>query len=222
MQRVPAQGVSVPPVAPDGECGDAGQGERLGKVEQEHAPVEQIRDAGGVRVVDRRGMGMRPAQIDPLEPLLPSQLVNSGSADVQRDELVRGHGEVGCGALAALFAHPRSSTPAARAAGASRLADRDREFLRGLGQRLHAVRTARQVEPPVILRSTGIRSDQLADLERGVAAPTILALHRFAEALQVPLPLLVDHTRSPLDLLLTLARRESTSGRDDDQPEDSP
>lgn len=110
--------------------------------------------------------------------------------------------------LAALWEHPLPAAPAGQPARGLRLTDREREFLRDLGQRLRTVRAARQLTLPVIRRMTGIAGDQLTDLEQGIAVPTVLGLHRMSDALQVPLPLLVDHTRTPLELLRLLARSQ--------------
>ena len=38
--------------------------------------------------------------------------------------------------------------------------------------------------------------------------PSILALYRLSDTLQVPLPLLVDEKQTPIDLLRQLAARE--------------
>ena len=111
-------------------------------------------------------------------------------------------------AMAALWEHPVRSRPAAEPAGRLRLTDREREFLRDLGSRLHAVRVARRIEPPAIRRLTTIPGEQLAALERGIAVPSVLALYRIADTLQVSLPLLVDHKQDPADLLRQLAQRE--------------
>lgn len=125
--------------------------------------------------------------------------------------------------LAALWEHPLPAAPAGEPVRGLRLTDREREFLRDLGQRLRIVRSARRVTPPVIRRMTGIAGDQLADIERGIAVPTVLGLHRIADVLQVPLPLLVDQTHTPLELLRLLAGSQTRdSGADpagqDEQP----
>ena len=91
------------------------------------------------------------------------------------------------------------------------LTDRDREMLRDLGGRIHAIRTARQLSEHLIARETGTPPKRLRDFERGVDAPTVLALHRLAHELQVSLSMLLDMTGSPLELLATLARRARTT-----------
>jgi hypothetical protein len=110
--------------------------------------------------------------------------------------------------LAALWTHPVQSGPAAEPARRLSLTDREREFLRDLGERIHLLRRARRLDTAWIRRSTGIPTDQLADTERGVGVPTALALYRLADALQVPLPLLLDTAKSPLDILRELAARQ--------------
>ena len=109
--------------------------------------------------------------------------------------------------LAALFEHQMPTAASSQPEHRLRLTDRDREMLRDLGGRIHAIRTARQLSEHLIARETGIPPERLRDLERGVAAPTVLALHRLAHELQVSLPMLLDTTLSPLELLATLARR---------------
>ena len=124
--------------------------------------------------------------------------------------------------LAALWEHPLPAAPAGYPTRGLRLTDREREFLRDLGQRLRTIRSARRLTGPVIRRLTGIAADQLEDIERGIAVPTVLGLHRIADALQTPLPLLLDPTRTPLELLRILARShpgaEDPTGQDE-QPE---
>ena len=110
--------------------------------------------------------------------------------------------------LAALWIHPVQSAPAAEPIRRLRLSDREREFLRDLGDRIQLLRRARRLDTAGIRRSTGIPTDQLADTERGVGIPTVLALYRLADALQVPLPLLLDTAKSPLDILRELAARQ--------------
>jgi hypothetical protein len=88
-----------------------------------------------------------------------------------------------------------------------RRSDRERE-LRGLGERIRVVRRGRRLSRPRAGRLAGIGPDQLADLERGSATPNALTIHRLADVLQVPLPLLVDEKQAPVDLLRQLLRRE--------------
>lgn len=114
--------------------------------------------------------------------------------------------------LAALWEHPLPAAPAGQPTRGLQLTDREREFLRDLGQRLRTVRAARRLAPPVIRRMTGIAGDQLGDIERGIAVPTVLGLHRIADVLQVPLPLLVDQTHTPLELLRLLADSQDSPG----------
>jgi hypothetical protein len=111
-------------------------------------------------------------------------------------------------AMAALWEHPVRSSPAGEPLSRLRLTDREREFLRDLGGRIHVVRRARRMETPAIRRLTSIPGEQLIDLERGIAVPSILALYRLSDTLQVPLPLLVDEKQAPIDLLRKLAARQ--------------
>jgi hypothetical protein len=111
-------------------------------------------------------------------------------------------------AMAALWEHPVRSAAAGEPVSRLRITDRERGFLRDLGQRIHVIRRARRVETPAVRRLTSIPAEQLIDLERGIAVPSVLALHRLAATLQVPLPLLVDDEQTPIDLLRLLAARE--------------
>jgi hypothetical protein len=111
-------------------------------------------------------------------------------------------------AMAALWEHPVRSAPAGTPVTRLRITDREREFLRDLGGRIHVVRRARRIETPAVRRLTSIPGEQLADLERGIAVPSILALYRISDTLQTPLPLLVDEKQTPVDLLRALAARE--------------
>ena len=110
--------------------------------------------------------------------------------------------------MSALWEHPIRSAPAGEQVTRLRLTDREREFLRDLGGRIHVVRRARRIEPPAVRRLTNIPGEQLVDLERGIAVPSILALYRISDTLQTPLPLLVDEKQTPVDLLRQLAARE--------------
>ena len=58
---------------------------------------------------------------------------------------------------------------------------------------------------PAIAFATGIPYDQIGDLEHGVGIPTLLGLYRLGEALEIPLPLLLDETKTPLEVLRILA-----------------
>ena len=113
-------------------------------------------------------------------------------------------------AMAALWDHPLRSAPAGEPIRRLRVTDREREFLRDLGVRIHIVRRARRLETAVVRRATSIPGDQLIDVERGIAIPTVLALYRLGDTLQVPLPLLIDEKQAPIDLLRELAARERT------------
>jgi transcriptional regulator with XRE-family HTH domain len=110
--------------------------------------------------------------------------------------------------LAALWEHPLSSADTGEDLGTLRVTDRDRELLRDLGQRLRTVRLARRLRASEVARTTHIPVGPLHDLEAGMAAPTVLALYRLADALRAPLPLLIDPLKSPTDVVVTLARAE--------------
>lgn len=86
-----------------------------------------------------------------------------------------------------------------------RRSEREREFLSELGQRIHVIRRARRLSRPRVTRLTGISSDQLADIEQGIAMPNALSLYRLAEALRVPPPMLLDEKATPLKVLRLLA-----------------
>ena len=113
-------------------------------------------------------------------------------------------------ALAALWEHPVQSAVAAQPRRQLRISDREREFLRDLGERIRFVRGARRKPIARIALATGIPYDQIGDLERGVGLPTLLGLYRLGEALETPLPLLLDETKTQLDLLRALASLQTT------------
>jgi hypothetical protein len=113
-------------------------------------------------------------------------------------------------ALAALWEHPTRSSPAAEPRRRIQISDREREFVRDLGQRLRMVRGARRLHAARVAHFTGVPYDQLLDIERGAGIPTVLGLYRLGETLQVPLPLLMDDRKTPLDVLRILAGLQQT------------
>ena len=78
-------------------------------------------------------------------------------------------------------------------------------YLRDLGQRVHVIRRARRLTLTGLHHRTGIAVPVLRDLEAGAAWPTLPLLLAVAEALAVPLPLLVDPQATPLRILRLLA-----------------
>lgn len=107
--------------------------------------------------------------------------------------------------LAALWEHSTRVAAAADSGRQLRISDREREFLRDLGERVRMLRGGRRLHAAHVAQATRIPADQLGDLERGYGIPSVLALYRLAEVLEVPLPLLVDDTKTPLDLLRAVA-----------------
>jgi DNA-binding XRE family transcriptional regulator len=98
---------------------------------------------------------------------------------------------------------PHGGTPPSPPA--LRRSDREWRFLRDLGQRIHVLRRARRLTRTGVRNRTGIGNAVLIDIEQGTAAPSVLTLHRLAEAFQVPLPMLVDDNATPLRILRILA-----------------
>lgn len=76
---------------------------------------------------------------------------------------------------------------------------------RALGERVQVIRGVRRMTLTELQRRSGIDVSVLRDLEAGVAWPTLLMLHRLAEALEVSLPLLVDEKATPLKILRLFA-----------------
>ena len=118
--------------------------------------------------------------------------------------------------LTVLWQQPTPSDNATRPTLGLRVSDIEWGFLRELGTRIQAVRTARRLGLPAIAGVTGIPYQQLLDAERGTAILSVLGVYRVAEALEVlPADLLTD--LEPLELLRRLAARmraeDSSSGR---------
>lgn len=108
--------------------------------------------------------------------------------------------------LTTLWEPPTSSAPASRPASGVRVCDTEWTFLRDLGVRIRAVRSARRLGLPAVARTTGILYTQLLDAERGTAILSVLGLYRVAEALEV-LPVDLIAEQEPLELLRRLAAR---------------
>ena len=81
----------------------------------------------------------------------------------------------------------------------------ERAFLQDIGQRVHVIRLARHRTVEDVCRVIDLRPIALLDLEQGDATPNALLLHRLAAVLQVPVPMLVDPTATPLKVLRLLA-----------------
>jgi hypothetical protein len=108
--------------------------------------------------------------------------------------------------LTFLWQQPTPTHNAARPILGLRVSDVEWSFLRELGTRIQAVRTARRLGLPAIARVTGIPYQQLLDAERGTAILSVLGVYRVAEALEVlPADLITDV--EPLELLRRLSAR---------------
>jgi hypothetical protein len=107
--------------------------------------------------------------------------------------------------LAALWDQPVPSAALDVPPRTPRRTDREREYLRDLGQRIHVIRRARRRSSADICRTLDLHPEVLRDLEQGNAIPNALLLHRLAAALQVPVPMLVDPTATPRKVLRLLA-----------------
>ena len=77
----------------------------------------------------------------------------------------------------------------------------DRAFLCALGRRLLLIRTARGLSQADLARKGRLDGTYVGRIERGRHNPTVTTVRRFAMALEVPLPVLVDETASAFDLL---------------------
>jgi hypothetical protein len=107
--------------------------------------------------------------------------------------------------LAALWRPERITDPTPTPRPRPTMAERDREFLRDLGQRIHVIRHARRLTPTGVQARTGIPAHLLRDIEAGAAWPSTRSLLHLADAFQVPLPMLVDEKATPLRILRLLA-----------------
>lgn len=167
------------------------------------SPLTQLADRGRAEAIVAGALRCTPVQatilLNTVDALSASVLRIAGLDDAS----IRA-------AMAALWEHPVRSAPAGESIGRLRITDREREFVRDLGSRIHVVRRARRLETAAIRRLTSIPGDQLIDVERGIAIPTVLALYRLGDTLRVPLPLLIDEKQAPIDLLRELAARERT------------
>ena len=110
--------------------------------------------------------------------------------------------------LSALWQQPARITdmaPLLRPAPILGSADRDREFLHGLGERIHVTRRARRLSVPTVEAHTRINAGLIRDVEAGAISPSTLTVLRLADVFRVPLPLLVDEKATPLRILRLLA-----------------
>jgi hypothetical protein len=109
--------------------------------------------------------------------------------------------------LSALWQQPAritDMTPLLRPAPLPGSAERDREFLRGLGERIHVTRRARRLSEATVQAHTRINTGLLRDIEVGAICPSMLTVLRLADAFRVPLPMLVDEKATPLRILRLL------------------
>lgn len=110
--------------------------------------------------------------------------------------------------LSALWQQPAritDMTPLLRPAPVPGSADRDREFLRGLGERIHVTRRARRLSVTTVEAHTRISAGLLRDIEVGAISPSTLTVLRLSDVFRVPLPMLVDEKATPLRILRLLA-----------------
>lgn len=110
--------------------------------------------------------------------------------------------------LSALWQQPARITdmaPALRPAPLPGSAERDREFLRGLGERIHVTRRARRLSLATVQAHARIDASLLRDIEAGAICPSTLTILRLADVFRVPLPMLVDEKATPLRILRLLA-----------------
>jgi hypothetical protein len=110
--------------------------------------------------------------------------------------------------LAALWQQPAritDMTPLLRPAPIVGYVERDREFLRGLGERIHITRRARRLSEATVQAHVRIDAGLLRDIEAGSICPSALTVLRLADEFRVPLPMLVDEKATPLRILRLLA-----------------
>jgi Helix-turn-helix domain len=110
--------------------------------------------------------------------------------------------------LSALWQQPAritDMTPLLRPAPTPGSAERDREFLRGLGERIHITRRARRLSEATVQAHVRIDAGLLRDIEAGAVCPSALTVLRLADVFRVPMPLLVDEKATPLRILRLLA-----------------
>ena len=119
--------------------------------------------------------------------------------------------------LTALWQQPTPTATTTRPVNGLRVSDVEWTFLRELGTRIRAIRTARRLGLPAVTRATGIPYQQLLDAERGTAILSVLGIYRVAETLEVlPGDLITD--LEPLELLRRLAARMRADESSSDQP----
>lgn len=109
--------------------------------------------------------------------------------------------------LSALWQQPAritDMTPLPRPAPLAGSADRDREFLQGLGERIHVTRRARRLSATTVQAHTRINAGLLRDIEAGAICPSTLTVLRLADIFRVPAAMLVDEKATPLRILRLL------------------
>jgi hypothetical protein len=104
-----------------------------------------------------------------------------------------------------LAPRPAEPRPRSRPPGQDDAGQREQQFIRDLGQRIHVVRHARRLTPTGVRNRTGIPPYLLRDIEAGDLWPSSHHLYRLSRAFAVPLPMLVDDNTTPLRLLRLLS-----------------
>jgi len=100
---------------------------------------------------------------------------------------------------------PAEARPGSRPAVQDDAGQREQQFVRDLGQRIHVIRHARRLTPTGVRNRTGIPPYLLRDIEASDLWPSSQHLYRLAQAFAVPLPMLVDDEATPLRILRLLS-----------------
>ena len=125
------------------------------------------------------------ARITPVEAFRLMDTVDAVAAAVLTDRRA-GRDDHPPGADRPVAAADPHSTRPTRPVHGLRVSDVEWTFVRELGTRIQAVRTARRLGLPAVTRVTGIPYQQLLDAERGTAILSVLGVYRVAEALRGP------------------------------------
>ena len=104
-----------------------------------------------------------------------------------------------------LAPRPAEPRPGSGPPGQDGTGQREQQFIRDLGQRIHVLRHARRLTPTGVRNRTGIPPYLLRDIEAGDLWPSTYHLYRLAQAFAVPLPMLVDDNATPLRILRLLS-----------------
>ena len=81
-----------------------------------------------------------------------------------------------------------------------RLGDESTEFLNGLGQRVRSARAARGMTQKILARDSGVSERYLAQLEAGLGNVSVLVLLSVADALAMPIDLLLRDVEADMPL----------------------